>query len=270
MASTGELVDEAITARTGTPGSVAAQLLAALKGVPGVSVAPAGANSYRVTRRARPKWALITAVATAPTLLGLFFLMVKEEESCLLTVSEGTAGVTVRLFGRLSQPARDAIRLAAGPVGLPAAPTFAPGVAVMQQLAPMPTHLAPTPPHVAPVAPAATKVRTRWQVRFSSGQAAVLDGLILVGREPAAPPGQTVRQFIAVDDPGKSVSKTHFALSQEGGQFWIMDCHSTNGTAVIDESGFRADCPPGQRMPLHPPCRLVFGDLQATLVRLDS
>ncbi len=256
MGMVGQWVDDTVPAGSVSPGSVASQLLLALRSVPAVQVAPAGANSYRLTRRSRPRWAMWCACMTAPTLVGLFFLLVKQEESCLVTISQRPGGTVVRLCGTLDPVTRQVLLDGLPGPRLLAAPTFVPGVAAVQ----------PEKVATANQRPGATKVRPQWQLRLGSEQAILIDGTILVGRDPAAPPGEHAHGLVPVEDPTRSVSKTHFALGPQGQGVWVMDRFSTNGTAVVSGSGRRLDCPPGQRVEVTPPCTVLFGDLQATLL----
>ncbi|MEO8263491.1 MAG: zinc ribbon domain-containing protein, partial [Pseudolysinimonas sp.] len=72
----------------------------------------------------------------------------------------------------------------------------------------------------------------RFVLQFSTGESVTVAGAGLIGRNPAAQPGEYVDQLVSIFDVGKSVSKTHLEFGQEGGRFWVSDRYSTNGSVV--------------------------------------
>jgi hypothetical protein len=69
-------------------------------------------------------------------------------------------------------------------------------------------------------------------LQFSTGENLTVSGTGLIGRNPLAEPGEYFDSLVSIVDPGKSVSKTHLEFGQDGGQFWISDRYSANGTVV--------------------------------------
>jgi pSer/pThr/pTyr-binding forkhead associated (FHA) protein len=69
-------------------------------------------------------------------------------------------------------------------------------------------------------------------LQFSTGENLTVAGTGLIGRNPLAEPGEYFDSLVSIVDPGKSVSKTHLEFGQDGGQFWISDRYSANGTVV--------------------------------------
>jgi hypothetical protein len=69
-------------------------------------------------------------------------------------------------------------------------------------------------------------------LQFSTGENITVAGTGLIGRNPLAEPGEYFDSLVSIVDPGKSVSKTHLEFGQDGGQFWISDRYSANGTVV--------------------------------------
>jgi predicted component of type VI protein secretion system len=55
-------------------------------------------------------------------------------------------------------------------------------------------------------------------------------GRVLLGRDPADAKGDAV--LVAVDDPERSLSKTHASLRRAGDALVIEDLDSTNGVSV--------------------------------------
>lgn len=87
----------------------------------------------------------------------------------------------------------------------------------------------------------------RFVLQFSTGESVIVAGAGLIGRNPAAQPGEYVDQLVTVFDAGKSVSKTHLEFGQEAGRFWVSDRHSTNGSTVRQPDAEPKRCEPGRR-----------------------
>ncbi|HEX7834867.1 MAG TPA: zinc-ribbon domain-containing protein [Pseudolysinimonas sp.] len=87
----------------------------------------------------------------------------------------------------------------------------------------------------------------RFVLQFSTGESVTVSGAGLIGRNPAAQPGEYVDQLVSIFDVGKSVSKTHLEFGQEGGRFWVSDRYSTNGSIVRQPESDARRCEPGRR-----------------------
>ncbi|MEZ5189954.1 MAG: FHA domain-containing protein [Schumannella sp.] len=87
----------------------------------------------------------------------------------------------------------------------------------------------------------------RFVLQFSTGESVTVTGSGLIGRNPAAQPGEFVDQLVSIFDVGKSVSKTHLEFGQEGGRFWVSDRYSTNGSVVRQPEAEARRCEPGRR-----------------------
>jgi len=96
----------------------------------------------------------------------------------------------------------------------------------------------PTPPPAAPVEeetrfdPLPAPPPTRWRIVLPTGVTRPLTGTLVLGRDPAPVAEYPGAELVAVDDPGRSVSKTHAALIARDGLVLVCDLHSTNGTVV--------------------------------------
>jgi hypothetical protein len=87
----------------------------------------------------------------------------------------------------------------------------------------------------------------RFVLQFSTGESVTVSGAGLIGRNPAAQPGEYVDQLVSIFDVGKSVSKTHLEFGQEGGRFWVSERYSTNGSVVRQPEAEPRRCEPGRR-----------------------
>lgn len=103
-------------------------------------------------------------------------------------------------------------------------------------------------------------------LELESGERRTVDRPTLVGRNPQAP-DDGPWTLVAVDDPTRSVSKTHAELRVDPSGLWLTDRGSTNGTVVsvpgspprVAEPGARVRVPVGatihvgdRRLVVHP------------------
>ena len=88
----------------------------------------------------------------------------------------------------------------------------------------------------------------QWVLELIDGPLLAMPGTdVIVGRKPGTIPGCV---GLAVDDPGRTLSKSHVRLTLEGERWVIEDLGSTNGTALLrtEEDGSVAErvLSPGQ------------------------
>jgi hypothetical protein len=125
--------------------------------------------------------------------------------------------------------------------------------------APAPTASAPDEqtrlPQLRLKAPAA-----RFVLQFSTGESVTVEGTGLIGRRPQAQPGEYFDVLVSVDDPGRSVSKTHLEFGQEGGTFWVNDRFSANGTVVREPDRAARLSVPGMRSRVQRGSRVEIGE----------
>jgi len=144
-------------------------------------------------------------------------------ESATLKVPAGRAPVAFR-------PAP-----APGSIPPPAAP-----VAPAPAAAPAP---APPAPATAPAEPAAPPVSTApatnetprvraWQLTAPDGAVLTVTGTMVAGRRPTAPASAPTATPLALDDPTKTVSKTHALLEAGVDTLSVVDLGSTNGVKL--------------------------------------
>jgi pSer/pThr/pTyr-binding forkhead associated (FHA) protein len=79
---------------------------------------------------------------------------------------------------------------------------------------------------------------------LDNGQIIAIRGSALVGRYPD-PGNDAIDHLIAIDDPERTLSKTHFRLHWQDSTLWITDCNSGNGTTVLQQPGFSTHLTPG-------------------------
>ncbi|MGX5715707.1 RDD family protein [Arthrobacter sp. MAHUQ-56] len=98
------------------------------------------------------------------------------------------------------------------------------------------------------------------RIRLDDGRDFQLDRSVLVGRNPVGQAGEQHAQLLAVDDPGRSISKTHLHLLTDGAGIWVTDRQSTNGSAVTTPDGLRTTLVPGVPTFVTPGSSVHFGD----------
>lgn len=108
----------------------------------------------------------------------------------------------------------------------------------------------------------ANDVRTasRYILQFSTGESVTVRGSGLIGRNPAAQPGEYLDQIIPLFDAGRSVSKTHLEFGQESGRFWVLDRFSTNGTVIRTPDQEAQVCEPNRRYLVARGSRIDIGE----------
>jgi uncharacterized RDD family membrane protein YckC len=98
------------------------------------------------------------------------------------------------------------------------------------------------------------------RIRLDDGRDFQLDRSVLVGRNPVGQAGEQQAQLLAVDDPGRSISKTHLHLLTDGAGVWVTDRNSTNGSAMTTPDGHRTPLQPGVPAFVTPGSSVHFGD----------
>ena len=99
-----------------------------------------------------------------------------------------------------------------------------------------------------------------WRI-YVAGRAVPIDGWLYLGRNPEATAEHPDAPVLAVDDPRKSVSKTHALLEVDGETLWVHDLESTNGVWVIPSGGEPIEVVPGARTAIPAGAVLELGEL---------
>lgn len=83
------------------------------------------------------------------------------------------------------------------------------------------------------------------RVTFDTGVTYPFGGTIVLGRNPLAPASHPMASPVPVDDPQRTVSKTHVALTATREGVLVEDLHSTGGTVVVRADGEETPVLPG-------------------------
>jgi predicted component of type VI protein secretion system len=95
---------------------------------------------------------------------------------------------------------------------------------------------------------------------FDTGEAFTVAGRGVVGRNPSTADSGVVAHVVPIDDPARSVSKTHLEFGAEDGAFWVLDRRSTNGSALVHVDGTRERLTAGVRTAVPVGAVVEFGD----------
>jgi hypothetical protein len=102
--------------------------------------------------------------------------------------------------------------------------------------------------------------QARYTLQFSTGESVSVRGSGLLGRRPLPQPAESFDHLVQIEDPGRSVSKSHLEFGQQDGEFWVNDRFSGNGTVVHRAPGPAVRCEPGRRYPVARGSRVYIGD----------
>jgi pSer/pThr/pTyr-binding forkhead associated (FHA) protein len=100
---------------------------------------------------------------------------------------------------------------------------------------------------------------------LDTGQELAVRGGGLLGRDPRPPEDGAHTHVMALDDPDRSISKTHLEFGVEAGELWVEDLGSTNGTRVFSAEGGVTELAPGRRLAVRPGETVQFGDRYFTV-----
>jgi len=136
----------------------------------------------------------------------------------------------------------------------PPTPAAAPAVAQIPVTnAPPVPPLIPAPSAAPPAAPAvAAPGASSAALVFDDGVVLAVTGTGLLGRSPAAQPGEVVEHLYSIDDPERQLSKTHLAFGLDGTGVWVADRGSSNGTYITNASGATFALEPMKRTSVEP------------------
>ena len=159
-----------------------------------------------------------------------------------------------------AQPHTGASRHGAGSMPEAAAPASAPAAGVsLPPLTQVPATSAQTATPSLPSASSAAPALSVRLVPLLGGNPIVIHEPTVVGRDPdniSAYPGA---ERVALDDPTRSVSKTHAAIFPLLDGVWVTDLHSTNGTRVEYRDGRTVEAVPDKALSALEGSTIFFG-----------
>lgn len=182
------------------------------------------------------------------------------------TPTDGAAGApTGRRAARAAAaqapvvPAADPSQQPPAAAAQPAAEAASVGIRPVVPAQPAPEPAAPRVAHQAQPSP--------FLVTLDTGQVMSVTGPGLIGRAPRPAAGERCDHVIVVDDPERSVSRTHARFGIEDGTFWVSDAGSGNGTTLRLPGGRVVPVPADQRVLVPSGSTIQVGDRG---VRIDA
>jgi len=145
------------------------------------------------------------------------------------------------------------------PVG-PRPPVPLPAPLGAETPTPSPPPYIPPAPGAEPVTPAAPLPRPTG-LRLPDGTQADLTGQLVLGRNPSAGESLEGHVMIALDDPMKTLSRSHVAIDARGPRVTVVDLGSANGTTLV-RSGASTRLSPRLPVILEPGDGLRIGSLE--------
>ena len=107
----------------------------------------------------------------------------------------------------------------------------------------------------------AGRAASTWRIILPrSGQIVPLVEALYIGRNPARTAERQDAELLAVDDPAKSLSKTHALLEVEDDVLWVHDLDSTNGIYIVEPDASVVDVEPGRRAAVPAGAELELGE----------
>ena len=158
------------------------------------------------------------------------------------------------------QPRTGVSRRSAGSVPEAPAPVSSPAAGASRSpLTPVPDASAQTATPSLPSASSAAPALSVRLVPLLGGNPILIHEPTVVGRDPdniSAYPGA---ERVALDDPTRSVSKTHAAIFPLLDGVWVTDLHSTNGTRVEYRDGRTVEAVPDKALSALEGSTIFFG-----------
>jgi uncharacterized RDD family membrane protein YckC len=99
-----------------------------------------------------------------------------------------------------------------------------------------------------------------WFVVLDDGREIDITGLVLLGRNPHAQPGEEDAQLIKIADETRTVSKSHLAIATDSDGAFLVDRGSTNGSTVTTSGGVSTKCRMGERVRVSEGSIVSIGD----------
>ncbi|MFJ3957561.1 RDD family protein [Arthrobacter sp. NPDC090010] len=97
-------------------------------------------------------------------------------------------------------------------------------------------------------------------LHFDDGGQVPLNGGVLIGRNPSGRAGEEQLLLLALEDPGRSISKTHLLVLPATGGAWVTDRQSTNGSGELLSDGSVVRLIPGEARFVRTGSSVKFGD----------
>lgn len=106
-----------------------------------------------------------------------------------------------------------------------------------------------------------------WYIRLDDGREVELKVTVLLGRNPQREESDPEVQLVPALRDGRMISRTHVLIGTDPRGVFIVDRGSTNGTALMTESGEYQPAPAGVQMRVREGQQVSYGDRWFTVLR---
>jgi len=129
----------------------------------------------------------------------------------------------------------------------------------------------PPAPAVPPTPPPPSPTRPRTYIlTLDTGEAMSVSGPGVIGRAPRPRDGERCDHVVRVDDPQRSLSRTHARFGIDARGFWVADAGSGNGTVLVLPSGQSVVVEPERPTPVPSGSTIRIGDRSLLVEALPS
>jgi hypothetical protein len=124
-----------------------------------------------------------------------------------------------------------------------------------------------TPP---PAASARPSVPAVFVLTLDTGEAMTVSGPGVIGRAPRPITGERCDHVVVIDDPERSLSRTHARFGIDARGFWVADAGSGNGTVVVLPTGQTAVARTDRAVPVPSGSTVRLGDREFVVEALPA
>lgn len=109
-----------------------------------------------------------------------------------------------------------------------------------------------------------------WIAELDDGREVMIEGLVLLGRNPQPQPGEEDAHLVKLADDTRTVSKTHIAIGLDAAGLFVVDRGSTNGSTVTTSAGVSSRASAGEIIYVHQESVVSIGDHWLRIRRAPS
>ncbi|MBT0994256.1 FHA domain-containing protein [Cellulomonas sp. DKR-3] len=111
---------------------------------------------------------------------------------------------------------------------------------------------------------------TVFVLTLDTGEAMTVSGPGVIGRAPRPITGERCDHVVVIDDPERSLSRTHARFGIDARGFWVADAGSGNGTVVVLPSGQTAVVEADRPVPVPSGSTVRLGDREVVVEALRA
>jgi len=111
--------------------------------------------------------------------------------------------------------------------------------------------------------------KAEWGLRLPSGELVLVDGVLLLGRKPVTSAGPVGARRVIVDDPERTVSRSHLVIEPIAGVGIVLrDVSSANGIILVAPDGTESEIDSGGEVQISDRCSIILGTFEIGIERV--